>query len=103
MVLLAVPMSALLFLAPLTARAARRDWQANGEKWTPAEYWSYWVHPSFQHIHYSKDENNHARDHITYRNNNVTTRYYGWTGTFNGNPDENTKSILVNAWNDFNS
>ena len=103
MALLALPMSALLFLAPLTAEAARRDWIANGEKWTPQEYWSYWVHPNMPNIHYSRDENNHTRDHITYRDNNRTFRYFGWTNTFNGNPDASMENILRRAWNDYNS
>ncbi|MDC0744682.1 hypothetical protein [Polyangium mundeleinium] len=40
---------------------------------------------------------------MTYRRDNVTYRYYGWTNTFNGNPDDNMKNRLVSAWNNFHS
>jgi hypothetical protein len=103
MVLLALPLISLLFFAPLTAGAARQDWRMDGSRWTPTESWTYYVHPGFPDVHFSADENTRDRSHMTYRRDNVTYRYYGWTNTFNGNPDDNMKNRLVSAWNNFHS
>jgi hypothetical protein len=106
-ILLALPLCVLLFLTPFTARASRYNWVVAGHSNpTPTESWTYYVHfrGDFHDIHYSSNNNVHERDHVTFRNSagNVY-RYFGYTRSFNGSPDQAMMNELVTAWNDFHS